>query len=129
MSDHLIWGGCDTVGLAREYGTPLYVMDEAELRSRCRRLSKAVKGRNARVCYAGKAFLCTAMARLIEEEGKKDEVMNCLLEKIMYYLNKRAAGRMEIECIVYSSKYGELAKSKGAEKWLTLLVQDQAQQI
>ncbi|MBR7075536.1 MAG: cobalamin biosynthesis protein CbiD, partial [Lachnospiraceae bacterium] len=67
--------------------------------------------------------------RLIEEEGKKDEVMNCLLEKIMYYLNKRAAGRMEIECIVYSSKYGELAKSKGAEKWLTLLVQDQAQQI
>ena len=36
---------------------------------------------------------------------------------------------MEIECIVYSSKYGELAKSKGAEKWLTLLVQDQAQQI
>ena len=47
MSDHLIWGGCDTVGLAREYGTPLYV----------------------RVCYAGKAFLCTAMARLIEEEG------------------------------------------------------------
>ena len=69
MSDHLIWGGCDTVGLAREYGTPLYVMDEAELRDRCRRLSKAVKGRNARVCYAGKAFLCTAMARLIEEEG------------------------------------------------------------
>ncbi|MBR3643134.1 MAG: cobalamin biosynthesis protein CbiD [Parasporobacterium sp.] len=67
--------------------------------------------------------------RLIEEEGKKDEVMNCLLEKIMYYLNKRAAGRIEIECIVYSSKYGELAKSKGAEKWLTLLVQDQAQQI
>ena len=41
MSDHLIWGGCDTVGLAREYGTPLYVMDEAELRSRCRRLSEA----------------------------------------------------------------------------------------
>ena len=67
--------------------------------------------------------------RLIEEEGKKDEVMQLLMEKIMYYLRKRANDRLEIECIVYSSKYGELAKSKGAEKWLTLLVQDLEQQI
>ena len=62
--------------------------------------------------------------RLIEEEGKKEEVMQNLMDKIMYYLRKRAADRMEIECIVYSSKYGELAQSKGAKKWLTLLVQD-----
>ena len=62
--------------------------------------------------------------RLIEEEGKKEEVMQNLMEKIMYHLRKRAADRMEIECIVYSSKYGELAQSKGAKKWLTLLVQD-----
>ena len=37
--------------------------------------------------------------RLIEEEGKKEEVMQCLLDKIMYYLNKRAAGKMEIELL------------------------------
>lgn len=38
MSDHLIWGGCDTVELARAFGTPLYVMDEDMMRDRCRRL-------------------------------------------------------------------------------------------
>ena len=58
--NHLIWGGCDTVDLAGRYGTPLYVMDETMLRDRCRRLSAAVAGRNARVCYAGKAFLNVA---------------------------------------------------------------------
>ena len=67
--NHLIWGGCDTVDLAGRYGTPLYVMDETMLRDRCRRLSAAVAGRNARVCYAGKAFLNVAMARLVDEEG------------------------------------------------------------
>ena len=66
---NLFWGGCDTVSLAREFGTPLYVMDEAEMRSRCRRLMGAVKGRNARVCYAGKAFMNKAAARLVAEEG------------------------------------------------------------
>ena len=66
--------------------------------------------------------------RLIDEEGKKEEVMQNLMEKIMFFLRKRAADRLEIECIVYSSKYGELAQSKGAKKWLTLLVQDLEQQ-
>ena len=65
--------------------------------------------------------------RLIDEAGKKDAVMQRLMDKIMFFLKKRAGGRMEIECILYSSKYGELAKSKGADKWLTLLVQEQEQ--
>ena len=34
--DNLVIGGCDTVALAREFGTPLYVFDEADLRARCR---------------------------------------------------------------------------------------------
>src|SRR5437588_616757 len=33
---HLVIGGCDCAELAREYGTPLYVYDEATLRARCR---------------------------------------------------------------------------------------------
>ncbi len=66
---------------------------------------------------------------LIDEEGKLRAAMQILLEKIMFYLRKRAAGRLEVECIVYSNKFGELAKSEGAGKWLTLLVQDQEQQI
>ena len=59
-------GGVDLVGLAREFGTPLYVYDEGELRARCREYRQNFGGR---VAYASKAFLCTAMARLVDEEG------------------------------------------------------------
>lgn len=59
-------GGVSLVGLAAEFGTPLYVYDEAELRARCREYRA---GFGAGVAYASKAFLCTAMARLVAEEG------------------------------------------------------------
>jgi diaminopimelate decarboxylase len=60
-------GGCDVVELAERFGTPLFVYDEAHLRSRCRE-AVAAFGEGA-VSYAAKAFLCTAMARLVTEEG------------------------------------------------------------
>jgi diaminopimelate decarboxylase len=69
---HLEIGGCDTVELAREFGTPLYVMDEAAIRRNCREIVRAFAERYAGeidVHYAGKAFLCMAMCRLIAEEG------------------------------------------------------------
>jgi diaminopimelate decarboxylase len=53
--------------LADELGTPLFVYDEGELRRRCREYVATFGERN--VAYAGKAFLCTAMARLAAEEG------------------------------------------------------------
>ena len=40
------------------------------------------------------------------------------MERIIYYTNKRAGGKMKIECILYDNQYGELAKSKGAEEFL-----------
>ncbi|MHB8757016.1 MAG: diaminopimelate decarboxylase, partial [Bacillota bacterium] len=62
------------MGLAKEFGTPLYVMDEEVLRSRCREYVQAVRRHyparpGAMACYAGKAFLVMAMARLIDQEG------------------------------------------------------------
>ncbi|MGQ9496969.1 MAG: diaminopimelate decarboxylase [Desulfotomaculales bacterium] len=67
---HLFIGGCDTVDLAPRYGTPLYVIDEEHLRARCRRYREAfARADNAEVIYAGKAFLTTAICRIIEEEG------------------------------------------------------------
>ncbi len=63
---HLIVGGCDTVALAAEFGTPLFVYDEEHLRARCR---EAVAAFGSYATYATKAFLCTAMARLAYEEG------------------------------------------------------------
>ncbi|MGZ8764656.1 MAG: diaminopimelate decarboxylase [Acidimicrobiia bacterium] len=57
----------DLEALAREFGTPLFVYDEAELRRRCRAYVDAFG--EGSVAYAGKAFLCTAMVRLVAEEG------------------------------------------------------------
>lgn len=68
---HLEIGGCDAVELARRFGTPLYVMDEAALRGRCRAYRQAFQARQpgALPTFAGKAFLCTAMARIVAQEG------------------------------------------------------------
>ena len=59
-------GGCDLLDLAAEFGTPLFVYDEQHLRDRCR---EAVSVFGDGVAYATKAFLCTAMAKLVHEEG------------------------------------------------------------
>jgi diaminopimelate decarboxylase len=59
-------GGCSTADLVAEFGTPLFVYDEDHLRARCR---EAVATFGEGVSYAGKAFLCLAMARLVHEEG------------------------------------------------------------
>jgi len=64
--DRLAIGGVDVHELAAEYGTPLFVYDEAHLRARCR---EAVAGFGDGVAYATKAFLSQAMARLAWEEG------------------------------------------------------------
>ena len=62
----LLIGGCDLADLAEEFGTPLFVYDEDQLRNRCR---EAVSAFGDGVAYATKAFLCRAMARLAHEEG------------------------------------------------------------
>ena len=54
----------------------------------------------------------------LEKEHKTKPVMDYLMERIIYYTNKRAGGKMKIECILYDNQYGELAKSEGAEEFL-----------
>jgi diaminopimelate decarboxylase len=68
---HLEIGGCDCVDLARAHGTPLYVVDEAELRKRCRDYRSSFEQRypEVHVAFAGKALLTTALCRLVEQEG------------------------------------------------------------
>ncbi|MGH8927199.1 MAG: diaminopimelate decarboxylase [Acidimicrobiia bacterium] len=67
----LFIGGCSTLDLAAEFGTPLFVYDEQHLRARCRQVRDAF-GDGA--IYATKAFLCLAMARLAHEEGLRLDV-------------------------------------------------------
>jgi diaminopimelate decarboxylase len=64
-------GGVDLLDLAEEHGTPLFVYDEAHLRARCREAVAAFGDGSA---YGSKAFLCTAMARLVHEEGMRVDV-------------------------------------------------------
>ncbi len=54
--------------LAQEYGTPLFVIDEEDFRSRCRDVAAAFGGGH-NVHYAAKAFLCSEVARWIDSEG------------------------------------------------------------
>jgi diaminopimelate decarboxylase len=69
---HLEIGGCDTVELARELGTPAYVVAEDDLRERARAFLRAGEESghgDFHVVFASKAFPCTAVLRLFAEEG------------------------------------------------------------
>ena len=71
QGNNLVIGGIKASDLAKDYGTPLYVMDEELLLDNCRSYIKGfkVKEDNNRVAFAGKAFLTIAMCKLINEEG------------------------------------------------------------
>jgi len=60
-------GGVPVERLAEEHGTPAYLLDEEDFRARCRSFKAAFAG--ADVFYAGKAFLCKAIVRIVQEEG------------------------------------------------------------
>lgn len=67
----LMVGGCRLADLAAEWGTPLYVIDEAGVRAQVRRFRRALDTAwpNARMVFASKAFPSTPMYRLMAEEG------------------------------------------------------------
>ncbi len=64
--------GVSVTDIAREFGTPAYVVDEDDFRTRCRAWADAFP--EADVYYAGKAFLTTAIARWVAEEGLRLDV-------------------------------------------------------
>ena len=69
---HLTIGGLDTVDLAKEFGTPAYIMDENALRKMCRTYREAAIsafGADALPLYASKAFSCREVYRIAAEEG------------------------------------------------------------
>ncbi|MET8827877.1 diaminopimelate decarboxylase [Streptomyces sp. NPDC004610] len=60
-------GGVGLAGIADRFGTPVYVLDETEVRDRCRTYTHAFP--DTEILYAAKAFLCRAMAHWVAEEG------------------------------------------------------------
>ncbi|HEY3311029.1 MAG TPA: diaminopimelate decarboxylase [Anaerolineales bacterium] len=72
IQDHLVIGGCDLHTLADQYGTPLYVYDRADMDTAAeqyRHFLKAYWPGEWAVTYAGKAFLCSAIARWAFSQG------------------------------------------------------------
>lgn len=68
---HLTVGNCDTVDLAKKYGTPFICYDETQIRKNCKAFVESIEqnydGRGL-VCYASKAFSCLEMCRICKEE-------------------------------------------------------------
>ncbi|MBQ3389918.1 MAG: diaminopimelate decarboxylase [Firmicutes bacterium] len=68
---HLVFGGCDTVELAREYGTPLYAVDEGYIVERCREIRNTFTDKylNTRAAFASKALQTLDVIRIVTREG------------------------------------------------------------
>lgn len=63
-------GGCDTVSLADQYGTPLYVLDEDGIRSICNDYKSAFSDyEKVNIMYASKALCASALVRILDSEG------------------------------------------------------------
>lgn len=75
---HLTIGGCDTTELANQFGTPLYVVDEALVRQRAREYVEAFKasGLKFQVAYASKAFSVMAMAAIADQENMSLDIVS-----------------------------------------------------
>jgi diaminopimelate decarboxylase len=70
-NDSLVIGGCNAVELADSFGTPSYVYDESALRARARRYADGLSSRwpNSQVIWASKSLPCTAIYRIMQDEG------------------------------------------------------------
>ena len=105
---HLVIGGCDAVELAAEFGTPLYLFDESNLRSSCAEF-RAEFGRRyqgATVVYACKAFINRTLAAIFREEGLGLDVVSAgelaiarsadfPLDRVYFHGNNKSAEELE----------------------------------
>lgn len=106
---HLTVGGCDTVSLAEQYGTPAYVYDENEIRKNLREFKGSIDeyyGGNGLVVYASKAFCCKEMCRICNQEGTGIDVVSggelytalsagFPAEKIVFHGNNKTCAELE----------------------------------
>jgi len=106
--NHLLLGGCDSVELAREFGTPLYVFDEATLREKCAQYREAFAQRysDTMIIYACKAFISKALALIFMEEGLGLDVVSggelAIAKSVSFpmekvYFNGNNKSRQELE--------------------------------
>ena len=106
---HLTIGGCDTVELAKQYGTPLYVLDENVIRETCRSYVNSFKkfyNGNGMPMYASKALSCKELCRIIKSENmgldvvSGGEIYTALqagfpMEKVHFHGNNKTADEIK----------------------------------
>ena len=136
-SGHLLIGGCDTVELAAEFGTPLYVFDEPSLRSKCAEFKQEFSRRYAdtTVIYACKAFINKALAQIFKEEGLGLDVVSAgelaiaqavgfPMDTVYFHGNNKSAeelklalnlhvGRIVVDNFYELGMLAEIAKERG----------------
>lgn len=108
-NNQLTIGDIRAVDLIKEYGSPLYVFDEALIREYCRDYRKYFKcnENNNRVAFAGKAFLTVQMCKLLKEENMSLDVVSggelytaykagFPLEKIMFHGNNKTLEEIDL---------------------------------
>ncbi|MFH1640218.1 MAG: diaminopimelate decarboxylase [Chloroflexota bacterium] len=106
---HLTIGGCDTTELASEFGTPLYLFDEASLRDKCAEFKTEFTRRyqDVRVVYASKACINRALAMIFKEEGVGLDVVsggemgiarlaNFPMELVYFHGNNKSAAEINM---------------------------------
>lgn len=107
--DNFIFGGCDTVELAKKYGTPLYVVNEDYILDRLNEIKQDFleKFENTKAVYASKAFLTKEMARIIKKEGLGMDVVSggelytaiqvdFPMDKIIFHGNNKTPAEIEM---------------------------------
>jgi diaminopimelate decarboxylase len=100
--------GCDCIELAKKYGTPLYIMDEGEIRKRCQDIRKNhIDKYKGFAVYASKAFLNKEMCRIIQSEGLGLDVVSggelytahsvsFPMEKVIFHGNNKTIEELEM---------------------------------
>jgi len=123
---HLMLGGIDTVDLAKEYGTPLYVMEENTILTAMREYKASIEkfyGGNGLICFASKAFSCKEMYRITMREGLGTDVVSggelytalsvgFPAEKICFHGNNKSDSELEY---ALKSKVGRIVVDNAEE--------------
>ena len=124
---HLRIGGCDLVDLAAEFGTPLFVYDEAHLRARCREAVSAFDGGAA---YAAKAFLCAAMARLAIAEGMDIDVASGgELQTVLRAFDSDAAAKVAQSVVLHGNNKSIAELTSAREAGVGRIVVDSFEEL
>ncbi len=123
--NHFIFDGCDTVELAGQYGTPLYVVSEAMIKNKCREIKEDFlsKYNNTRAVYASKAFLNLEMCKLITCEGLGLDVVSggelytalkagVPMENIIFHGNNKSQDELKM---AVSNDVGRIVVDNGYE--------------